>query len=147
MPTGADDPGKNAPKPRGRPFAKGNPGRPKGVRNKTTEAIETLLDGEGLKLTRKAIKQALAGDSALLRNLMDRLAPVRKERRVKFPLPPIVTTGDVVTAMASVVAAMADGKLSPAEAHEIAAVIELQRAAIQTRDNETLLRQIEEKFR
>jgi hypothetical protein len=30
----------------GRPFAKGNPGRPKGARHKATVAAEALLDGE-----------------------------------------------------------------------------------------------------
>lgn len=32
--------------PRGRPFEKGNPGRPRGSRNKTTAALEALLDGQ-----------------------------------------------------------------------------------------------------
>ncbi len=32
--------------PKGRRFQPGNPGRPKGARNKVTVAIETLLDGE-----------------------------------------------------------------------------------------------------
>jgi hypothetical protein len=49
-------------KTRGRPFAPGNPGRPKGSRNKATLAAEALLDGEAEALTRKAIELALAGD-------------------------------------------------------------------------------------
>ena len=36
----------NAPKTRGRPFQKGNPGRPLGARHKATLAAEALLDGE-----------------------------------------------------------------------------------------------------
>ena len=45
---------KNAEKTRGRPFEKGNPGRPEGARNKTTLAAQVLLDGEAENITRKA---------------------------------------------------------------------------------------------
>ena len=53
--------GKNASSTRGRPFAKGNTGRPKGSRNKVTVAVETLLDGDAERLTRKAIELAMEG--------------------------------------------------------------------------------------
>ena len=48
--------GNNASVTRGRPFPKGNAGRPKGARNKVTVAVESLLDGEAEGLTRKAIR-------------------------------------------------------------------------------------------
>ena len=44
--------------PRGRPFEKGNPGRPKGARHKATMAAQMLLDGQAKALTQKAIDQA-----------------------------------------------------------------------------------------
>src|SRR5262245_39615187 len=54
-----------APKQRGRPFERGNSGnprgRPKGARNRTTLAVEALLDGEAEGITRKAIEKALDG--------------------------------------------------------------------------------------
>ncbi|MCJ2136438.1 DUF5681 domain-containing protein, partial [Methylobacterium sp. J-026] len=54
----------------GRPFGQGqsgNPGgRPKGARNRSTEALETILDGESEALTRKAIEMALEGDTVAL---------------------------------------------------------------------------------
>lgn len=43
---------------RGR-FAKGNPGRPRGARHKTSQAIEALLEGEAEGLTCKAVDMAL----------------------------------------------------------------------------------------
>jgi Family of unknown function (DUF5681) len=43
------------------PGQSGNPaGKPKGTRNKTTLAVEALLDGEAETLTRKAIELAKA---------------------------------------------------------------------------------------
>jgi hypothetical protein len=47
-----DSPRNNAAKTRGRPFAKGNPGRRKGARHRATVAAEALLDGEAEALTR-----------------------------------------------------------------------------------------------
>ena len=43
--------------PNGR-FTKGNPGRPRGARHKTTLAVEALLEGEAEGLTRKAVEPA-----------------------------------------------------------------------------------------
>ncbi len=61
---------KTARKQRGRSFKlgqSGNPGgRPRGARNKTTLAIEALLDGEAETITRKAIELAKAGDMSAL---------------------------------------------------------------------------------
>jgi Family of unknown function (DUF5681) len=51
-----------------KPGKSGNPdGRPRGSRNVTTVALETLLDGQATALTQKAIDLALTGDMAALR--------------------------------------------------------------------------------
>ena len=63
----SDMTGNNASVTRGRPFPKGNAGRPKGARNKVTVAVESLLDGEAEGLTRKAIELAMKGDTTALR--------------------------------------------------------------------------------
>ena len=81
-------PRKNAPKTRGKPFEAGNPGRPKGARHKATLAAEALLDGEGDKLTRKAIDMALEGNGLALRLCMERLVPPRRDGRCCSICPP-----------------------------------------------------------
>jgi len=40
-------------------FTTGNAGRPKGARNKATQAVLALLEGEAEALSRKAIEMAL----------------------------------------------------------------------------------------
>ena len=51
----------------------GNPaGRPKGARNRTTLAMQALLEGEAESLTRKAIEMAQEGDPVALRMCLDR---------------------------------------------------------------------------
>ena len=78
---------KSAKNTRGKPFQPGNVGRPKGIRNKATLALEALLDGEAEALTRKAIEMALTGDGAAMRLVMDRILPPRKERPMMFAMP------------------------------------------------------------
>src|SRR5215475_13308111 len=108
----ADNTGK---KQRGVPFKpdqSGNPnGRPAGSRNRATLAIEALLEGEGEALTRKAIDLAKAGDMQALRLCMDRLAPPRKDAPVAFNLPEMKTVADAVTAMSTIIKAVAAGDL------------------------------------
>lgn len=103
----------------------GNPGRPAGARHKATLAAEALLDGEAEALTRKAIEAALGGDGAALRLCMDRIVPPRRERPVRFTLPPLKSADDGASAMAAITAAVAEGELSLGEAESAAKVVEL----------------------
>jgi hypothetical protein len=59
---------------RGRPFAKGNPGRKPGSKNKTTLMGQALLKEAEEDLLRKAIEMAKAGDGPMLKFLLDRPA-------------------------------------------------------------------------
>lgn len=115
---------KNAPKTRGRPFAKGNPGRPEGARHRVTLAAEALLDGEAEALTRKAIDLALAGDTIALRLCLDRILPPRRERAVVFSFPPLRSAAEMATAMATITEAAAAGEILLGEAAEFAKLLE-----------------------
>jgi hypothetical protein len=123
-------------KQRGRPFQKGqsgNPhGRPKGSRNATTLALETLLNGQAIALTQKAIDLALAGDMAALRLCLDRILPTQKDRPVTFTLPPINSAQDAAATVSAVLSAVAGGELTPAEAGEISKLIEAYVKAFET---------------
>jgi hypothetical protein len=113
----------------------GNPGgRPKGARNHTTRAIEALLDGGAETLTRKAIELAQGGDTVALRMCLDRLIPPRKDRPISFDLPPIETTDDLSKATGAIVAAVAAGELTPAEAAEISKTLDVHVRAIEATD-------------
>ena len=98
---------KNAGNTRGKPFERGNPGKPKGARHRVTVAAETLLEGEAEAITRKAIELAKSGDGPALRLCMDRIYPARKDRPVRFRLPPLEKVGDAVAANAALVGAVA----------------------------------------
>src|SRR5215471_18057973 len=107
------------------PGKSGNPaGKLKGTRNKTTLAVEALLDGEAETITRKAIELAKAGDMAALRLCLDRIAPPRKDRPVAFDLPKINSAADAAKASAALVTAVASGDLTPSEAVELGKLID-----------------------
>jgi hypothetical protein len=68
----------------------GNPaGRQTGSRNKATLAAAAFLVGESEALTRRAVELAFAGDPTAMRRCLERVLPPRRERSVKFALPPI----------------------------------------------------------
>jgi hypothetical protein len=107
------------------PGQSGNPsGRPKGSRNRTTLAAEALLDGEAEELTRKAIELAKGGDLAAIRICLDRILPTRKDRTITFALPTMETASDAANAVAAIVAAVAEGEVTPAEAVELSKLVE-----------------------
>lgn len=105
-------------------FGPGNPGRPKGSRNKTTLALEALLDGEAEAITRKAVEVALTGDPTAMRLVMERIIPPRRDRPVMFALPKLETASDAVKAMGAVVEAVAAGDLTLGEAGELTKLVE-----------------------
>ena len=111
----------------------GNPaGRPAGSRNNATLACEALLEGQAEALTQKAVDMALAGDPVALRICLERICPVRKDRAVSFPLPPITSPRDAADIAAAVAEAVAAGHVTPSEAAEIAKVVDAYVRAYQT---------------
>ncbi|WP_143199433.1 hypothetical protein [Bradyrhizobium sp. NAS80.1] len=70
----------------------------------------------------------------------------RKGRQVQFALPALKTAADVVGAQSAITAAMAAGQLTPTEAAEVAAIVELSRRAIETVEIETQLVKIKQRI-
>lgn len=129
-----------------KPGKSGNPsGRPKGARNKTTLAIEALLEGEAEELTRKAIEMAKAGDGPALRMCLDRLAPPRKDAPVCFDLPPIKSVADAVEASSALLSAIAGGDVTPDEGGRIMALLTSHKVLVESGDFERRLEALEAK--
>jgi len=132
-----EDPRKNGPKtvaersPDGR-FTSGNRGRPAGSRNRTTRAVEALLDGEAEELTRKLVALALKGDVTALRLCLDRIAPARRGRPVYLALPRITDAATILQAHAVVLAELAKGKLTPDEGEAVARLLQSYIKAVES---------------
>ncbi len=133
----------NAPKTRGRPFKKGNPGRPKGARHKITRAAEELLDGEAEAITRKAIELAQNGDITAIRLCLERIIPPLRHRPLHIALPAGETAADVLAALSATIAAVAEGEVTPDEGAALVGLLESQRKALETVDLEGRLAALE----
>ena len=115
------------------PGQSGNPaGRRRGSRNNATLASATLLDGEALGLTRRAVEAALAGDTLAMKLCLERVLP--RLHPVTFSLPSLAAIGhgeidepspqNLSRAMNAVTTALAGGEITPGEAATIAGVYE-----------------------
>jgi hypothetical protein len=138
-----ENPRNNAQRTRGRPFKRGNPGRPKGARHRTTLAVEALLDGEAEKLTRKAIDLGLAGDILALRLCLDRIAPPRRDRPLAFSMPPLRSAADAPAARAAILDAVASGEIVLSDAEGLARLVATFAQAWEIHDCERRLRALE----
>jgi hypothetical protein len=131
-----------------RPGQSGNPnGRPKGARNATTIALESLLDGQAKALTQKAVDLALSGDLIALRMCLDRILPVRKNRPIEFALPTIETIADAPKAIGAISAAVASGEITVSDAADVSRLVEAYVRAIEASDLDKRLRALEEVVR
>ncbi len=136
---------KNAANTRGRPFQKGNPGRPKGARNQATLAAEALLEGEVEALTRKAVELAKEGNLTALRLCLDRILPPRRERPLDMDFPMMTTAENAVTATAAICKAVACGGLTLSEASALAGLVETFRKALELEDLEKRITTLEKR--
>lgn len=140
----ADKPNKTGRKTDGT-FAPGNAlgGRTRGSRNKTTLAVEALLEGEHEALTRAAVEKALGGDTAALRLCLDRIAPPRKDSPIAFDLPAIRSAEDAVAASSALLCAVAAGEVTPDEAGRVMALLTAHKALVEAGDLEARIAALE----
>jgi hypothetical protein len=80
----------------------------------------------------------------IVRTLVDRLVPPRKDRPVAFALPVLHTAADAAQAMASLTAAVVSGALTPSEASELVRLAEAFTKALEAADFETRLAALEQ---
>jgi hypothetical protein len=122
----------------------GNPaGRPRGARNRRTLALENIMEGESEVIARKVVEMAKGGHMTAIRLVIDRLAPVQKDRPVDFELPPLNTPEDAVAALAAIAAAVAAGDLTPLEATQLSKVVHIYVQALEARVFEQQLAKLE----
>jgi hypothetical protein len=120
---------------RGRPFEPGNKfgrGRPAGSRNKTTMALQSMLEEHAETIVKKAALMAIQGDTTALRLCLERLLPARRNSPVRFKLPPINSAAGVTKALSKVVQGVANGILAAAEGETLTAILERLHQNLQT---------------
>jgi hypothetical protein len=131
-------------KPRGRPFKPGNPGRPLGSKNRVTQTLEQLAEGQAEQLFEKVRELAQAGDVACLRMMLDRIWPPRKAQPVNVTLPPINSSQDALAAIAAICTALREGGLTPDEITALSSVVGRSIQVIELQDLERRVAALEE---
>ena len=124
-------------------FTTGNAGRPKGARNRATQAVLALLEGEAEALSQKAVEMALAGDGVALRLCLERIAPPRKDNPVQFTMPRMTTANDASQATGAVLDAVSMGELTPLEATQIIGLIDTFRRLLEVSELEARIAALE----
>jgi hypothetical protein len=94
-------------------------------------SLDEVFAREAEAITRKAVELALEGNPAMIKLVLERIAPLRKGRRIPFELPEINSAQDVAGAYKALRKALAEGELSPEEAAEVAKVIQGAASAIE----------------
>ena len=84
------------------------------------------------------------GVRAALRICMDRLLPPRRHEPVTLDLPPLDKVADTVAATSAIVAAVAAGDLTAAEAADLAKVVDVHVQALATAAFEARLARLEQ---
>src|SRR4051794_25359737 len=118
-------------------------GRPRGSRNKTTLAMEALLEQGAEQLINKAMTMALAGDIAAMRLCLERILPARRDRLVHLDLPPIGTAQEISGAMSTIFMAIGEGQITPGEGEMMANVLATQSNVFKAEELESRLEKVE----
>ncbi len=130
--------------PRGRPFAKGNPGRRRGSKNKATLIAASLTGEELQQLRGKAFEMVMGGNTPMLKFLLDRSMP--KERSIQLDLPAFDSAHDCIYVMEEIIKAVSSGRISPREGADLSQLVSTYVRAIQTAEMETELEYLSRKL-
>jgi len=129
---------------RGRPFKPGNPGRPPGSKNRVTQMLEQLAEGQAEQLYQKVLKGALAGNVRCQQLLLDRIWPARKGQPINVTMPPINNSQDALAAIASICKALEEGDLTPDEVTALSLVVGRSIQVIELQDVERRIAALEQ---
>jgi Family of unknown function (DUF5681) len=123
-------------KQRGRPFRpgqSGNPaGRPAGKPNRATALLDAIGDVDLQEIVGKIVEKAKGGDLAAAKMILDRVAPPAKSRIVEIGLAEVGRHDGneaILASFCEIVRAVAGGQISPAEALDLAELLDRQRQA------------------
>jgi hypothetical protein len=98
---------------------------------------------KGALLLRKAVDLALEGDKIALRLCLERLLPPPARGASASNVPKLQRATDIAQALGLLLDSVACGDLTPAEGHHLAALLEIQRKAIEMAELEPRITRLE----
>ncbi|MBS0242570.1 MAG: hypothetical protein JSS20_10350 [Proteobacteria bacterium] len=130
------------------PGQSGNPrGKKPGTKHRTTQMVEKLMGDQAEAVVQATIGRALAGSTEAQKLILDRLAPIRRDRPIEFDVPDTLeSAADLSQVHDTIFRQVAEGVLTPSEAQSLAALLEARRRTIETTEIERRLAAIEAKL-
>jgi hypothetical protein len=105
--------------------------------------LEKMMADDGEGVVNAVLEAAKGGDMQAARIILDRICPPRKERPISCKLPKLEDTSDLIAGISAIMAAVANGELTPGEGQALASLIEAQRRTLETEDIEQRLTALE----
>jgi hypothetical protein len=103
----------------------GNPaGRPPGKFRAGARAAAALLDGEAEFIAQQALELVRDRDPVTVRFCLGHILGVRRGQPVVLDLPAVATPGDLAAAVRAIIAAVADGSITPDEALSLSQMLD-----------------------
>jgi hypothetical protein len=123
----------------------GNPaGRPRGSRNKATQASEILLEGDAENITRKLIELALGGNMIAIKLCINLYHQTMKGRLISLSLPALKSPKDSTRVVAAIFKASTSGEITISEAEELSNIVMNYNKCYELQDLDERLREVEE---
>lgn len=126
-------------------FKKGNGGRRPGQRNRVSRVVTGLFTLHAPELVERVLDLARNGDVGALRIALDRIAPAPRDAPIELALPPVTSAADLPAAFASVLEAVASGRLTPSEAERVASLLANAGRLLEAADLEARIAALEAK--
>jgi hypothetical protein len=95
------------------------------------------------ELISKAKSMALAGDTGAMRLCLERIFPARRDRSVHLDLPPMRNAKEISEAMSTIISAVGDGQITPAEGEIVANMLAAQSRVVMAEELESRLEKVE----
>jgi hypothetical protein len=125
---------------------KASKGRQPGARCKATQMTEQLFADNVEIITKKVLAAGKRGEPWACKLVVSAILPPARSRTVAFPLPAILSAGDIPIALSTVMSLVSEGTLTTQEGAELGTLIDAMRASYEidklTAEVETLKAQI-----
>ena len=94
-------------------------------------------------IAKKIVEMAKQGDMSAARLVLERLVPPAKERPIFLSLQDTASADGIAQAQAAILQAVATGDLLPGEAATLAGIVEARRKAVETKELEARITELE----
>jgi hypothetical protein len=124
-------------------FGPGNPGRPRGARNRATVAAERILDDGIGAVAEKCIELAKEGNMAAITAVLRLRIPPQRPASEPIELPKLETAKDGLAALRAITESVARGEVDGEHGRTLAGIVEVFLKSFEVVDLDARIRALE----